>query len=143
MKQNIEWIDCLDKSGPDEEGVYFITREDPPFVEEAAYDPEADEFIGYNDEEDWIIAWSPDPIEPYKGDGSKSDERWNVYPDDPPEEETTLIVTCENAVGDRFIQHAIIMKDKLRPMDSYMWPRKPFLKVLAWMYFPAPYRGRV
>ena len=68
---------------------------------------------------------------------------WNIYPDDPPEEDTTLIVTCENAVGDRFIQHAIIMKGKLHPMDSYMWPLKPFLKVLAWRYFPEPYRGRV
>ena len=46
MKKVIKWIDCLDKSGPDKEGIYFITREDPPFVEEAAYDPEADEFIG-------------------------------------------------------------------------------------------------
>lgn len=143
MKQNIEWIDCWDKERPDKEGIYFITREDPPFVEEAAYDPEADEFIGYNDEEDWIIAWSPDLLEPYKGDGSKSDEMWNIYPDDPPEEYTTLIVTCENAVGDRFIQHAIITKGKLHPMDSYMWSLKPFLRVIAWMYFPEPYRGRV
>ena len=55
MEQTVKWID-LNESGPDEEGIYFITREDPPFVEEAAYDPKAGEFIGYNDEEDWIIA---------------------------------------------------------------------------------------
>ena len=54
MKQNIKWIDCLDKSGPDKEGIYFITREtDPPFVEEAAYDPKIGEFVGY-DEDDYI-----------------------------------------------------------------------------------------
>ena len=139
MKQNIKWYDCWDKEKPDKEGIYFITREtDPPFVEEAAYDPKTGEFVGY-DEDDYIVAWSPDTIEVYRGDGSKSDERWNIYPDDPPEEDTTFLVTCENATGNRFIQHAIIMNGKLTTMLSYMWPRKPFLKVLAWMSFPAPY----
>ena len=142
-EQTVKWID-LNESEPDEEGIYFITRGPRPFfVEEAAYDPEANEFIGYNDEEDWIVAWSSDPIEPYKGDGSKSDERWNIYPDDPPEENTTFLVTCEGAAGNRFIQHAIIMRGELLPMLSYMWPRKPFLRALAWMYFPAPYEGRM
>ena len=90
-EQTVKWID-LNESEPDEEGIYFITRGPRPFfVEEAAYDPEANEFIGYNDEEDWIVAWSSDPIEPYKGDGSKSDERWNIYPDDPPEEEHYIL----------------------------------------------------
>ena len=73
MKQNIEWIDCWDKERPDKEGIYFITRGNPPYSEEAAYDPEAGEFVGY-DEDDYIVAWSPDLLEPYKGDGSKSDE---------------------------------------------------------------------
>ena len=142
-EQTVKWID-LNESEPDEEGIYFITRGPRPFfVEEAAYDPEANEFIGYNDEEDWIVAWSSDPIEPYKGDGSKSDERWNIYPDDPPEENTTFLVTCEAVAGNRFIQHAIIMRGELLPMLSYMWPRKPFLRALAWMYFPAPYEGRM
>ena len=67
---------------------------------------------------------------------------WNVYPDDPPEENTTLIVTCESATGNRFIQHAIVMKSKLHTKGSYMWPLKPSLRTVAWMYFPEPYRGR-
>lgn len=142
MKQNIKWIDCLDKSGPDKEGIYFITRgADPPFVEEAAYDPGTGEFVGY-DEDDYIVAWSPDTIEVYKGDGSKSDERWNVYSDELPEEGSPLLVTCESAAGKKFIQHAIVMNGKLLTLDSYIWPYKPYLRVLAWMYYPAPYRGR-
>ena len=142
MKQNIKWIDCLDKSGPDKEGIYFITRETgPPFVEEAAYDPKTGEFVGY-DEDDYIVAWSPDTIETYKGDGSKSDERWNAYSAELPEEGSALLVTCESTAGKKFIQHAIVMNGKLLTLDSYMWPYKPYLRVLAWVYYPAPYRGR-
>ena len=51
MKQNIEWIDCWDKERPDKEGVYFITRGNPPYSEEAAYDPEAGEFVGYDEDD--------------------------------------------------------------------------------------------
>lgn len=142
MKQNIKWIDCLDKSGPNKEGIYFITREtDPPFVEEAAYDPKIGEFVGC-DEDGYIVAWSPDAIEEYKGDGSESDERWNVFLDELPEEGSPLLVTCESVAGKKFIQHAIVMNGNLLTLDSYMWPYKPYLRVLAWMYPPAPYRGR-
>ena len=140
-EQNIKWIDHWDKEGPDEEGIYFITRGNPPFVEEAAYDPKAGEFVGYY-EDDYIVAWSPDPIEMYKGDGSKSDEDWSVYPDELPEEDTTLLVTCENTTGNRFIQYAIFWKGKFTVLDSYVWLRKPFLRVVAWRYLPAPYKGR-
>ncbi len=141
MKKIIKWIDCWDKERPDEEGIYFITRGNPPYAEEAAYDPETGEFVGY-DEDDYIVAWSPDTIEAYRGDGSESDKEWNVYPYEVPEEDTTCIVTCENALGERFIQYAILLKGKFNILDSWMRPRKPSLGVVAWMYYPAPYRGR-
>lgn len=65
MERNIKWVDCLDKSGPDKEGVYFITREEPPekdtyhvafnlgdeelCAECATYDPTTDEFLTCED----------------------------------------------------------------------------------------------
>ena len=61
MERNIKWVDCLDKSEPDKEGVYFITREEPPekdtycvtfnlggeelYAECTTYDPTTDEFL--------------------------------------------------------------------------------------------------
>ena len=61
MERNIKWGNCPDKSGPDKESVYFITREEPPekdtyhvtfnlggeelYAECTTYDPTIDEFL--------------------------------------------------------------------------------------------------
>ena len=65
MEWNIKWVDCLDKSEPDKEGVCFITREEPPerntyrvtfnlgdeelCAECTTYDPTTDEFLACED----------------------------------------------------------------------------------------------
>lgn len=129
---------------PTEADFYLLTikgpRDSEPWIDdEYSYDPE-DNGIFYEygwERYDDVIAWAQYPA-PYKGDGSPTDELWTPCSDELPEEGAKCFVTCDDG-RTRFVKiDEFVDKDMLFETDLLGWG-----KIVAWMPYPEPYRGRV
>ena len=129
---------------PTEADFYLLTIKGPgdsePWIDdEYSYDSE-DNGIFYEygwERYDDVIAWAQYPA-PYKGDGSPTDELWTPCSDELPEEGAKCFVTCDDG-RTRFVKEdEFVDKDMLFETDLLGWG-----KIVAWMPFPEPYKGRV
>lgn len=86
----LEWHKYPEEK-PEEEGIYFLTVLNPEnseltvekFAYRSSYEGILPKYDSY-DREVIITAWAKYP-EPYKGDGSPSDDIWVPYPEEVPD----------------------------------------------------------
>lgn len=142
-KNVIEWH-RYPENKPEEEGRYFLTFLNPEnselWVEGYTYHASDEGVLPENDGYDHYVnvkAWAKYP-EPYKGDGSSSDDAWSPYPEETPEGGTVCIVTYESNESSRLIREDIFIdEENLVGFESNIPARD---RDVAWMQYPKPYQ---